>query len=272
VSIAALLVDQEEFEPIHCSEEVLEGLLRTRGHHLFPGFTYFDFRPPIPSVTGTRHPDGVLLATGFDRWWVVEVEVHRHSVTDHIEPQLSALRDGLYGPEAFRYLDRHEGFLASDYISLDLWQPSFLLIVDEATAEIRAAASRCEFAVIECAVFRSRLNRYAVAVNGDRPRRDVRPIPAGVDVSVHDEAGVCLLRPLLEVAIPDAVPDEIVVGDRAVQKRLTADQTSIAVPLAAVEIALLLGSPAPYRLTFDGHLLSLSIDDAGPSANPGGSS
>jgi len=270
VSIASLLVEGEEFEPIHCSEEVLEGLLRTRGSHMFPGFSYFDFRPPIPSVTGTRHPDGALLASGFDRWWVVEVEVHGHSVTDHIEPQLSALRDGLYGPAAFNYLSRHDGFVPGDYPGLDLWQPSFLLIVDEATAEIRAAASRCEFAVIECAVFRSRLNRYAIAVNGDRPRRDVRPIPAGVDVAVQDEAGVCLLRPLLDVPMPDAVPDEILVGDRAVRKRLTADHKHIALPLAATEIAALLGSDSPYRLTFDGQLLALSTGEPGPPAKPGG--
>jgi hypothetical protein len=239
LSIASLLVDDEEFEPIHCSEEVLEGLLRARGSHLFPGFTYYDFRPPIPSVTGTRHPDGALLSARFDQWWVVEVEVHRHSVVDHIEPQLSGLRDGFYGPAAFRYLERHDGFLASDFHGVDRWQPSFLLIVDEATAEIRAAASRCEFIVIECAVFRSRFNRYAIAVNG---------------------AGVCLLRPVLDVPIPDAIPPEIIIGDRAVAKRITAHKESVAVPLAKTEIESLLGSVPPYHLTFDGHLLSLSTE------------
>jgi hypothetical protein len=260
LSIASLLVDDEEFEPIHCSEEVLEGLLRARGSHLFPGFTYYDFRPPIPSVTGTRHPDGALLSARFDQWWVVEVEVHRHSVVDHIEPQLSGLRDGFYGPAAFRYLERHDGFLASDFHGVDRWQPSFLLIVDEATAEIRAAASRCEFIVIECAVFRSRFNRYAIAVNGDRPRRDVRPLPPGIDVVVDDEAGVCLLRPVLDVPIPDAIPPEIIIGDRAVAKRITAHKESVAVPLAKTEIESLLGSVPPYHLTFDGHLLSLSTE------------
>lgn len=258
MSIASLLVDDEEFEPIHCSEEVIEGLLRARGSLMFPGFTYYDFRPPIPSATGTRHPDGALLSVGFDQWWVIEVEVHRHSVVDHIEPQLSALRDGLYGPAAFRYLERHDGFLASDFQGVDQWRPSFLLIVDEATAEIRAAASRCEFVVIECAVFRSRFNRYAIAVNGDRPRRDVRPLPPGIGVVVDHEAGVCLLRPVLDVPIPDAVPAEIVIGDRAVEKRLTADEKCVALPLEPSDIEALLGSAAPYHLTFDGHLLPLS--------------
>ena len=87
MSLSSLLVEGEEFDPLHCSEEVLEGLLRTYGSQMFPGFAYYDFRPPILSVAGTRHPDGVLVAPGNDRWWVVEVEVHTHSVTDHIEPQ-----------------------------------------------------------------------------------------------------------------------------------------------------------------------------------------
>lgn len=260
MSFSTLLVEAEDFEPVRCSEEVLEGLMRTYGSRVFPGFDYYDFRPPIPSVTGTRHPDGALLAPGHDRWWVIEVEVHTHSVTDHIEPQLSALRDGLYGPAAFDYLSRHSGFERSAYGSVDVWQPLFLLIVDEATAEIRAAAGRCEFAVIECSVFRSHLNRYALAVSGDRPRRDSRPLPAGVDVTLGDEAGVCLLKPVLQVPIPPAIPDEIVVGGRAITKRVTEDGAAIALPMEPTEVCDLTGSASSYRLTFDGQLLPIPAD------------
>ena len=153
MSYSSLLVEAEDFEPVHCSEEVLEGLLRTYGSRLFPGFGYYDFRPPIPSVTGTRHPDGALVAPGDERWWVIEVEVHTHSVTDHIEPQLSALRDGLYGPTAFDYLVRHPTFESEAYNGLDLWRPSFLMIVDEATAEMRRQARLGAFdAVLAAAV------------------------------------------------------------------------------------------------------------------------
>jgi len=257
--MSSLLVEDEEFEPLHCSEEVLEGLLRTHGSHVFPGFTYYDFRPPIPSVAGTRHPDGAILAPGHDRWWVVEVEVHTHSVLEHIEPQLSGLRDGLYGPKPFGYLSRHPNFNEDSYTNLDTWRPSFLLIVDQATNEIRAAAGRCEFSLIECAVFRSHLNRYALAVSGDRPRRDVRPLPSGIDVRLADvSAGVCLLTPMLPVGIPSAIPDDIIVGGRVVKKRVTADGTTVALSIDQAEIALLAGAAPSYRLTFDGHLLALT--------------
>jgi hypothetical protein len=255
VSLSSLLVDGEEFEPLHCSEEILEGLLRTYGTMIFPGFRYFDFRPPVLSRAGTRHPDGALVAPGHERWWVVEVEVHTHSVADHIEPQLGALRDGHYGPTVFGYLDRHDGFEASAYASIDSWQPYFLLIVDEATAEIRAAAERCEFRVVECAVLRSQRSRYALAVTGDRPRLDVRPLPTGVDVIVDDEFGICVLRPVLGVTIPTTIPEQILVGDRAIRKRVTQSGTAVALAIERAEIDDLAGSAELYRLTFDGQLL-----------------
>ena len=156
------------FQPIRLSEETLEGIIRTAAPAIFPGYDYYDFRPAIRCGASTRHPDGVLLARGERKWWVVEVETHLHSVSEHIEPQLKGLATGFYGPDAFRYLNRHRTFDPDAY-DVDTFEPEFLLVVDSLTPEIRDAANRIGFQTVECSPFRSPRNEYALTVSGHRP-------------------------------------------------------------------------------------------------------
>src|SRR5215469_15507352 len=110
MSLDGVAVDKIFFQPVRLSEETLEGIIRTAAPAIFPGYDYYDFRPAIRCGASTRHPDGALLARGERKWWVVEVETHLHSVSEHIEPQLQDLATGFYGPDAFHYLDRHPTF------------------------------------------------------------------------------------------------------------------------------------------------------------------
>ena len=172
MSLDGVAVDRVFFQPIRLSEETLEGIIRTAAPAIFPGYDYYDFRPAIRSESGTRHPDGVLLARGERKWWVVEVETHLHSVSEHIEPQLQDLATGFYGPDAFRYLDRHPTFDPDAY-DVDTFDPGFLLVIDSLTPQIRDAANRTGFQTVECSPFRSPRNEYALTISGHRPRRGI---------------------------------------------------------------------------------------------------
>jgi hypothetical protein len=261
VSVGAVLVKPELFEPISVSEQVLEGLLRDGGSYLFPGHRYYDFRPPIPSVHGTRHPDGVLLSMETERWWVVEVESHAHDVSTHISPQLQGLSCGHYGPKTFSYLKRHDAFKAADYDHLDTWQPSFLLIIDHATAEIRAAANLFGFVVVECSTFfHAPTNHYALTVSGDRPRITPTVLPPGVDVALAETYGVVDIRPLYSTALPDSLPTMIRVGSLVVEANRRDDGSSIVLPLDLAQISGLIGDGSQFRLCFDGRLIIISSD------------
>jgi hypothetical protein len=259
VTVDSVTVDSTLFEPIRVSEDQLEGLVRTAAPALFPGYDYFDFRPPIRCGLGTRHPDGALLCSEDPTWWIVETETHLHSVEEHIEPQLSDLAGGFYGPEAFAYLRRHRTFDESRY-SVNTYEPSFLLVIDSLTAEIREAAARTGFQPVECTPFRSIQLQYALAVSGSRPRRDVtRPGP-GLDLALHEDGGMAVLLPADGKPLPLLPTTDLIVADSVYASFVRADRLGIVLPVTPDELRVLLAGAERYRLTAAGHLHAVSED------------
>jgi len=258
MSVAAIFASPHLFEPISASESTMEGLLRDGGTALFPGYTYYDFRPPIPSIYGTRHPDAALLAPHHDRWWVVEVESHLHDVQTHISPQLQGLSNGQYGPSALAYLERHATYHSKDY-PIDPWQPQFLLVVDHATAEIRATANLYGFVVVECGIFlHAQSNAYALAVTGDRPLLNPHVLPSGVDVAVAEIHGVVELRPRVGGILPANLPTAVRLGDLSIQAVPRPDLTAFVLPLGLSDLIDLIGVCEVYRICFDGRIIAVT--------------
>jgi hypothetical protein len=253
MTVDGVVIENERFEPVQVTEETLERVLQAAGESLFPGLTYYPFRPPIPSRWGVRHPDGVLLAQGCSQWWVVEVELHTHDVDAHVTPQLEGLADGTYGWQCFEYLKREEGLKAADFANLDIWEPSFLLIVDHLTPQLRAAVSRSAFEALECGVFRSMQNRYALGLTGSRPVRPGEALPGGLDVRLEERFGVALLVPI-DRRLPDDLPDALLVGDQYARVR-RAGHDAIVLPLPAAAVEEAAGRSERYRLTADDRLV-----------------
>jgi hypothetical protein len=259
VSLDGITVDTALFQPVRVSEESLEGLIRTAAPALFPGYDYFDFRPPIRCGPSTRHPDGVLLARDHPTWWIVEVETHLHSVVEHIEPQLRDLANGFYGPEPFGFLRRHRSFEATAY-SIDTYEPSFLVVVDSLTAEIRDAATRTGFHALECSPFRSRENRYALAVSGHRPRRDVALLGTGLDLVLGEESGMAVLRPLDGGQLPRLRSNDVIVADVVYTASVLRGRRGVVLPVTPGELRQQLAGAENFRLTSSGQLLAIPGD------------
>jgi hypothetical protein len=254
MSVDGIVVENERFEAVQVTEETLEGVIRAAGASLFPGLAYYRFRPPIPSRWGVRHPDGALLARGCPQWWVVEIELHTHDVDKHVIPQLEGLGDGTYGWQAFEYLEREEGLKAADFSELDVWEPSFLLIVDHLTPQLRGAAARSAFDPLECGVFRSMHNRYALGVNGARPVRAADALPGGLDVRLEETFGVAVLVPL-DRRLPADLPEAVLVGNQYARVRRTTDREAFVLPLTPADVEDAAGRAERYRLTSDGRLV-----------------
>ena len=245
-------IETEVFLPVEVREERLDGLLQGSGA-LLP-FRYIPFRPPIRGPDGVRHPDGALIAEGTAEWWVVELEVHRHDVDRHVRPQLLGLAAGVYGPSAMRHL-RHRGVSDSVLRNLKSYEPQFMLIADHLTPGLRAAAYDAGFEQVECAVFRSSLNRYALAVSGAIPRERPHTPEQGVDVSLADVAGVAVLAIPGAQEIPAWLPQTVTVGGETFRARVTAD-ARIALPLSPAECRRLAAGHDKYRLTTEGRLVA----------------
>lgn len=253
MSMDGVSVDKVFFQPVRLTEETLEGVIRTAAPAIFPGYDYYDFRPAIPCGASTRHPDGALLARGERKWWVVEVETHLHSVSEHIEPQLQDLASGFYGPDAFRYLERHPAFDPGAY-DVDTFDPGFLLVIDSLTPQIRDAANRTGFQTVECSPFRSPRNEYALTISGHRPRRGTSAAGPGLSLSLTEDHGIAILRPLGGRPIPQLRSNDVIIGDVVHSASLLSDRSGLALPLSPTELRDLLPGAEHFRLTPDGQL------------------
>jgi hypothetical protein len=243
----ALLVDKLLYEPIRVDEERLEALLSTAAPTIFSGFEYFEFKPAIRCADGIRHPDGVLLASGSREWWVVEVETHLHHPKNHIEPQLTDLMGGLYGPDAFKYLDRHDHFDADKY-TVDTYEPSFLLIIDSLIPEIRNLAVRIGLPAIECAVyFAAEANRYALSLSGPRPQAG-NALKPGISLELVEEDGMALLVPTDGRKMPPLRAGEILIAEEACKYFSASDSRGIVLPLTPAEVRANLRATDRFKL------------------------
>jgi hypothetical protein len=184
----------------------------------------------------------------------VEVETHLHSVSNHIEPQLRDLASGFYGPEAFAYLERHAAFDRERY-EIDEYEPDFLLVIDALTPEVREAAARTNFSVVECSVFRSSENRYALCVSGARPRAS-RPPVAGLEVRVEEAGGVAILVPADGKGIPPLRQSEVVVAGMVYNAFALASRRGLALPLTPEDLYAETGTTR-FTLTPTGTLIPL---------------
>src|SRR5215216_4171974 len=243
----ALAVGNKLFEPIRVSEEQLENLLASAAPSVFSGFDYFEFKPRIRCRDGSRHPDGVLLAPQSRQWWVVEVETHLHDPHTHISPQLNDLMDGMYGPEAFKYLERHAKFDAGKY-EIDPYEPSFLLIIDCLTPEIANVVNRPDLDVAECAVYFSPpTNEYALALDGFRPHLEEARGP-GISLVLEEVEEMGVLLPADGKRMPALKRPEILVGDSAHKARRLSGSRGIVLPLKPSEIEAAISRCDRYKL------------------------
>lgn len=253
MNLDGVAVDRVFFQPIRISEETLEGVIRTAAPAIFPGYDYFEFKPAIRCGASVRHPDGALLASGERKWWVVEVETHLHSVSEHIEPQMLGLSSGFYGPDAFRYLSRHRNFRPEAY-TVDTFEPEFLLIIDTLTPEIRDAANRTGFQTVECSPFRSDRNEYALTVSGHRPRRGISVAGPGINLLLSEEHGMAVLRPADGRPLPNLRSDDVVIDDVIYTGHVLSDRSGLVLELNQAELHKLLPGGTELRLTPSGHL------------------
>jgi hypothetical protein len=244
----AIVVDKRLFTPVRVLEEHLEDLLTTAAPSVFPGFDFFEFKPAIRCGEGLRHPDAVLLAPGSDRWWVVEVETHRHEAIDHIETQMRDLMGGFYGPDVFSYLDRHDGFDAARY-PIDTYEPSFLLIIDSLTPQVHNVAVRLGLQAVECSVFIApEANQYALALSGPRPQADGGGLAPGISLEMEDNDGMACLRPVDGRKMPALKTLDLLVGDGAYRSVRLADGAGIVLPRSVEEVREATSGESRFKL------------------------
>ena len=205
--MARILYNDEWFEEIASRghyETEFENVLQQEAKYLFTDYYFIPFKITVYSKedADARRPDFALIHKSYRSWWVVEVELAHHSLNGHVLPQVRTFARAEYGRDEADYLCRRNPTLDKDKV-VEMFKgaiPRVLVVVnapvDGWAEELRLFDAR----VVVCQIFRSRLNRYVLRLNGEYP-------------SENDEiVSTCecsqVLHRLLEIHAPTQLPPQ----------------------------------------------------------------
>ena len=175
--MARILHNDEWYEEISSQglyERDFENILKREAANLFSDYHLVPFKKIVYSEEEGRKPDFALIHKSYVTWWVIEVELAHHSFESHVLPQVRTLAWARYGVSEAEYLcDQDPNLDKTSVIEmLKGKQPRVLVIVN---APVKGWADQLrlfEAILAICQVFRSRLDRYALRINGDYPSVD----------------------------------------------------------------------------------------------------
>ena len=174
--MARLLLRKEWFEPLslHAQYEAeFERILLAYAEFLFPGWHLVPFKVDVRSEEGVvKRADLALIEREYRRWWVVEVEMARHSFDGHVLPQVRVLSYGKYDQRHADALIANAPHLDADRVAAMVRgeQPRVWVVVDRPcpdwVPQLRAVGAA--LGIIE--IFRSGTNQHSIRINGEQPQ------------------------------------------------------------------------------------------------------
>jgi hypothetical protein len=145
------------------------------------------FKKTIYSAEGSARADLAIIDRDYREWFVVEVEMARHSLYGHVLPQVRTLRDGFYGQAEADYLAERLPAANSARVA-DLVRgksPRIVVIADRASQDWGKVLAGADIDFMTLEVFKSELNAYIFSVDGGLPQR------------AHDLVSYCAIHPML---------------------------------------------------------------------------
>lgn len=131
------------------------------------------FKRTIYSEGAAAKADLAIIDHEYKEWFVIEVEMRRHSLYEHVLPQVRTLRDGYYGPEEAQYLVRNLPVLDMERISelIRGVSPKIVVVADRADSGWGDVLKGADVQFITMEIYKSDFNRYIFSLDGGLPRR-----------------------------------------------------------------------------------------------------
>ena len=131
------------------------------------------FKKTIYAADSNARPDLAIIDSAYREWFVVEVEMERHSLGGHVLPQVRTLRDGFYGEAEATYMLERFPHLDHDRLH-DLVRgrsPRIVVIADRENQSWRETLAGADIELLTLEIYRSELNQYIFSVDGGLPHR-----------------------------------------------------------------------------------------------------
>jgi hypothetical protein len=123
----------EQVEPSTFTESEFEMRVLAHAPSVYPEYHVLPFKQTLQSSSGNVRPDLVFIATDYQEWRIVEVEMGYHDLIRHIEPQVEKLADVKYDREVANYIYGKKPDMDIERLSqliVDI-PPQVLIIVNE---------------------------------------------------------------------------------------------------------------------------------------------
>lgn len=201
--MARVLFKDEWYDPISSGalyEAEFESQILAYSHRVYSDYIPLRFKQTVSSDYSSARADFAFIHKDYREWWVVEVEMGRHSLSGHVIPQVETLLGGHYTPDHLRHLFQQKPDVL-DPVRLEALAkgtpPNVLVIVNEPRYDWMKPLHEIGAYLSIFEVFRSARNEYMFRVNGDH---------LGVDSSVLSRCYVDRLLPrFLVVESPAAI-------------------------------------------------------------------
>jgi len=169
----------EELAPGSMLETDFESVVINRGNLIFPDFFVVPFKSTVSSDDDSAKADLALVERSYREWWVVEVELGKHSFKGHVLPQVRTLATATYGEDEAKALCTACRELELRHV-LDMVkgrQPRVLVVVDAERSEWIQPLKSFDAELLVLQMFRSDRNEHAFRIDG------YLPVPPGSMVS-----------------------------------------------------------------------------------------
>jgi hypothetical protein len=154
-------------------EAHFEDLLIQNSEMIRPGAWMTRFKRTVYSDEAGARPDLAIVDHEYREWFVIEVEMRRHSLYEHVLPQVRTLRDAYYGPDEAEYLVRNLPVL-DQARTIELIRgvsPKIVVVADRSDSWWEDVLRGADIQFITMEIYKSDFNRYIFSLDGGLPRR-----------------------------------------------------------------------------------------------------
>ncbi|MEP1032479.1 hypothetical protein [Ekhidna sp.] len=175
--MARLLINNEWFDEVSAKalrESEFENFFLENAETLYPDYYTIPFKGIIiESEYGTAKADLALIDKEYLNWWVIEVEMSRHSLNGHVLPQVHCLSAGVYGADVASYFHRKCPALDIEKLKVLMKgkQPRVMVVLDIPKKDWGAKLEKHNAILSVFQIFRSESGNHIYRVNGDYPHK-----------------------------------------------------------------------------------------------------
>ena len=172
--MARLLVQGIWYDEISSNsmyESRFEKLFLGQVDTLFPMYYTIPFKFSVSSEDGTAKADLALIDKNYLGWWVVEIEMSRHSLNHHVLPQVKILSNASYDDDVADYFVRKRPSLNIDKLKSMMRgkQPRVMVVLDLPKMTWQEKLSKHQAILSVFQVFKSSDNKFVYRINGEYP-------------------------------------------------------------------------------------------------------